>query len=1066
MATTNFSGKGKVVDANLWEWAEIYWSNADPADWVLGKYTCPTLEEYKLEGRISGVDALPEDKKSMSLQEIYHQVSTSKNQIDVDLYDELVKRGKEFREKKGFICSAVKQWVILEICPVQMGADSESYPKIDVWGFLQPREIGNKKKMDENLGYVIDDIPRGGWFHAEIVHVNAIENGKYIDTYNPYLFVYEKNGNVFEKVQKGKVLNKVVNSIDITKRHGQLKKPRYLLKFEIVVRNVQTEEDTARKNTALVRFAIEKKLTEDNIKNLLRFETGSYLKIWARNSSFGWDDKCAIKDDESESNMIRMQKLDGVQGDKAIDETFKNLSPMDDDKEDQRYKYEDHYFRPFSYRNHIWKRNRFSMSGKYEEGKWYYIGLWPVEVIDTLEKLEITLLKKNESNRPVTIAASTMIYALVLALIYKLISEMKKNAQGSQITVLQKMIKFAEFPKLAAIFSWHGFPKSVEEFSKWNAGFAGECSKDLSLQFLFHFYSLMMSLLIDVLKSGEKLQTDYKGYLSKREKSWDFSALESEIKLSSQTISILKTTAKFEKKLGGSTFPPPYLMWLAWTLSVKTSLSAGATIGLKAITPGGDAKIRRNIAFSFDFSGDSGLYLDMGAVWTLAESLAGKVMVEKKPFSQNQREYVTAPVIEDSRKNFVAVSDEGKLVASKTGFQFADSIAKIFEIANLQIGAAAKFEIAGKFGFNLDPEGWKIKWPKTPNSLVISANIPLYMKLSLLTKELKALRCDLLTLTPSAVAAFPNGLYLGNSKVWNGTPELKHVFKIVAIDKKISFEDNSKYKSVYLGQAFSTVVFVGKDSIGIKESLKENEFVPVKHSLLNLYLLDGGNKIPVECTISAKNDMSNVEGGYDTVVRFDSKINITNELIKSETNLNFLKNVIDGRSKFQVELCYANDPGMVYNTGDGKVNVCFPIVRSFKAIPYSPENSQVIPNLVKVTFCLENCFSDEIPLYCHLFQADITDMIRLKNRNRENGIFLCKNDPLNSNQWFFMIKPNEFQTKKVAFGLGDEEISFKISFDADGKFPLEVKECLRDDNYIRKFNKDVKNFVKPFKWPK
>lgn len=126
------------------------------------------------------------------------------------------------------------------------------------------------------------------------------------------------------------------------------------------------------------------------------------------------------------------------------------------------------------------------------------------------------------------------------------------------------------------------------------------------------------------------------------------------------------------------------------------------------------------------------------------------------------------------------------------------------------------------------------------------------MKLSLLTKELKALRCDLLTLTPSAVAAFPNGLYLGNSKVWNGTPELRKVFKKVKIDKILTLEHYPQQSPICIGQYFSTAIYMGMDSVGIKEVLNENAYVTIKPALLNVYLLDGRNKIPIDTIMSAK----------------------------------------------------------------------------------------------------------------------------------------------------------------------------------------------------------------------
>lgn len=215
-----------------------------------------------------------------------------------------------------------------------------------------------------------------------------------------------------------------------------------------------------------------------------------------------------------------------------------------------------------------------------------------------------------------------------------------------------------------------------------------------------------------------------------------------------------------------------------------------------------------------------------------------------------------------------------------------------------------------------------------------------------------------------------------------------------------------------------------------------------------------------------KKDLSNKEDGYDTFVRFESKVNITMEFLKDGSNQYFLKSIINGKNDFQVELCYANDPGMVYNTVESNVSICLPKISSYEAVPYSPENAQVTPNLVKVAFRLEDCSSNDLPLYCHLYQADVTNMVRLKNRNRANGIFLCKKDPLNPNQWFFMLKPSEFVTKKIAFGMGDEEMSFKICFDQNGDLPLEFKENIRDDGYTRKFNKEMKYFVKPFKWPK
>jgi hypothetical protein len=456
-----------------WGWVEVHWTNDSLTDWKIPGYTCPILEETKVTDLQKNVELV-----QAVTQNVPAAYKPKKGSVDA------AQTVKNFNERNAFICTSVTQWIIVEIQPI-IGIEyslMDSLPYTEIWAFLQPSSIGNRKKMSAENGYVTDDLPRAGWFHTDICWFKEPQkdtNKKAPFRYIPKMSIRDSENKIANWVE---IPHKLTNEEWDGLRKIHPKKPsygdnyRYLLKIPVTVTNILTPGDRERISANIEKLARSQAtsgLKKSQIDQMGRMEAGSYLKIWVRNSTFPWKADAAPSDDGTTLCMESMQRLDqakthpnqlfnkpafspvvqpnsifdkndinsfvesyytsgkgmikqlmkdiqkscpadavlqqALQSSKNIgigvaassgsyeplsgEDTSSLLNPdhltfpdifKESPQEEKRYQCGADFFRPGSFRNHTWKRNRFSLApdGRYEEDKWYYVLLWPEELLD------------------------------------------------------------------------------------------------------------------------------------------------------------------------------------------------------------------------------------------------------------------------------------------------------------------------------------------------------------------------------------------------------------------------------------------------------------------------------------------------------------------------------------------------------------------------------------------------------------------------------------------------------------------------------------------------------------
>lgn len=253
----------------------------------------------------------------------------------------------------SMIADAIEQYVLVKITmPEEVSAKpGADWPKFRVWAFLQPPIIGrDKKRRDANGGYVVDDIPRAGWFEAVV-------DGK---TMTAEEIDYSKG----HKSPAGKKPLKVTGERDASD-------PR-VVRFKICARVANNESEAELKEKA-------QKLRKKN-QDVSLVEAGSYLKVWVRNEERTWPQKPL--DDDSEKIVQSMADADSIKPGAGTD--------------------------PRKFRNHTWKRSRLAThkniaKGKEPDKNLLYVGLYPAYVIEKMEQVEKELKappKKVEMGAP------------------------------------------------------------------------------------------------------------------------------------------------------------------------------------------------------------------------------------------------------------------------------------------------------------------------------------------------------------------------------------------------------------------------------------------------------------------------------------------------------------------------------------------------------------------------------------------------------------------------------------------------------------------------------------------
>lgn len=325
-----------AVPKRRWGWAEIYWAKRDDGsetDWDT-RYQRPMFEIYDEQAVMKDMLHLPGEYRDKALCEIADEFNGDTSQPGLDLYGMLSKEVERLeKEKDAIACTWVRQWIIVEVQPI-IGVEfafHEALPYFDLWAFMQPEQIGNTARMEDERGFVTDDIPRAGWFDARVGWL-------YHD--DMWRAVMQENVHRGSEIALKPVREIPCRLVESDYPNSHVKHPsygrgiRFQFKIPVTVRNQLTLDDLERKKGAIevlrsragsgMEDAVAEQvlaeaglpegvalgdLSEKQINELLRIEVGSWLKIWVRNACYDWMNALPT-DDRTEECMRLMNTLD------------------------------------------------------------------------------------------------------------------------------------------------------------------------------------------------------------------------------------------------------------------------------------------------------------------------------------------------------------------------------------------------------------------------------------------------------------------------------------------------------------------------------------------------------------------------------------------------------------------------------------------------------------------------------------------------------------------------------------------------------------------------------------
>ena len=1139
-----------------WGWVEIHWAGPRTGviadDFALDKYECPILNEYSIgpegKAKASAVDAMPEKYRDKALTEIYEEFSKAGCKAGINLHKELVNHADKFIKNNGVICRDVTQWVIVEIQPLYAleKVFSDALPFFDIWGFLQPRGIGDREAMKRDNGWVTDDAPRAGWFHAQIAWHRDMrrKQGRPSKNYIPRMHILSDPLDS----EAGHKLDCRVTSMDSAslrrhpKRASYGKGKRILIRIPVRVANIASISDMRRRDE-LVAFAQERELTAEQQRRLLRFEVGSYLKVWVRNSTLPWDASEPPVDHPGSRCMVQMQALDRpgkhdnsrfrnivtshtcdvdsweVDGYGKVSDYLTHLSNPDfealapqhttdegdvtaaqarlpsvewleagkqttpllfegewfasdeqalaqegddasmpkwDEASETTYKCGSDTFRPFAFRNHTWKRNHLvkNEEGKLDQNEWVYVGLWPEELISAMESIPQLVVKDTHKGGALSLIMSAAIFAVANVIVYRLMEGLKKGAtlqaRGTKHTYksadtksykfVKKILDTLDVPEMAAIIGCYGLPQPddtnpnapraqeiARSYLKMRKEFQSkvEDKSDAGMEkFLYHIYGTIQELIIGAidgrtLKNGVPTQEAYNHTFSKTPRAKkDWTWFEPNFKeIIDGKISAEALKGEYIRRLGGGPLPAPALCWMAWVTSFQMRCLASLSIEFSELMKAG-SKTKKTV-FEVSPSGEAGFFCDLGAAWTLAANLGVAFHgspKQKDDFGEDYPEHA-----------------------------FGSTLAKLFEMVDLQLGAAAKFVLDGTFACSLDldkiangAKGFFEIESKTGATAKIE--MPVTGKLSLLTKEFFSINCALLHLSTSALRIYPEGVRVSSEfGGWRG-------FNVGG--KEIAFGAGSLDRYMLMQAPYEMVL--GRP---VKSHIASSDIIPNNEQVRGrevtgfaTYIIAGsGMRIDVELVRSEY--LASMRTGYRDGTDLFSVFALDVENLRTDAELRSLvRDILNDDTHVEFGCRIGDDRSRSRTLAGGqKVTIPSPRITAFRVVegPLQPTLSQSVTYDMQIS----NLEQPDLPLYVWPVENDrvMGPLTRTPILNVEGSRGCMKVQPVRDSnfkgRYRFKVCLSNLSDMKRGFEPwrtldSTWEVSFRVTIDPAGKYAL------------------------------
>lgn len=1069
-ANSIISNRRSLSAPDSWRRVDIFWSDADRNKWDTKRYYAPHYSLIEKEGILQRANAalnLRKDRGKATSQVVeYAQKSNNIPEFEGSSripIDEMLKEAARIHAKgksNTVICTQVSQWIIIQVKTYKpiIDGDYTTFPNIHVWGFLQPASIGgDRKRLEKEKGWVTDDIPRAGWYEAKIVwsRKHGGENNKVngqtpaYERYKPepdgkkifvegiYCSNRDKN-HVREKINYRLIENEdgTCNTIQI--------------KVKAVIRNDETKEDRERK-AASMKQEIAKNLSDkgkdkDSINKIIssidRYEAGSYLKIWVRNLDYCWSPPPMagdVADDESERCMKTMFTVDspGENGKGFIFENYNNTPSLDK---------EDICFRPYSFRNHTWKRNKIVVNpwgentgsvDSYRQ-ELVYILLLPTEVLEKIDKLftdeQVASIAKDPQHTWILQLSTCIAYFVLLAFLRKI-----KEGQNDK-KKFQSLIDALALPKHAAILASMGPVHDKESFKKsfqnkkLHEVFKG---KDLSDQHFFdkeqrlcQFFAVVFKQAYAIALTGS--DTEYASFVEEYEERQNSFWNSNNSKNINRTLGFGESDGKLvnidyvfreamkTKELCGSNLPG-YFAWLEWAVILKLGFALAAQVSFGKKKTGKDQE-EYFLNGSLDPMGIISLAVELGAVWS---------MMDKEKLDADFPE----------------------------AWKWADTVKYVLTWVELKLGISLSLKSEGKIGFDvnfLSAMQEKIQAIFNPFLKIdhtLSLDSQIYATVSNLAQiDYSALHYQIMHLTGSGIS-IGDKLFIGGKPVAGLKPFSFIWGNVHAHEGKAYFSK----KHVLLGQKVSVYAnYRGQPDpshYSLDLCIKEKSLSSENYKWV----------LPVfsEEIKRERNDTKGEMPEYPDKIIITNEMTISSEFFTDPIRKEFLKNLLSGDQKI-AGIIYLNDEQYkddeITKAKTEETDDYCTIITPYAGISLSKDEFN-LDETITAAVVIYN-FACEIPVYLWVYEDDDYCVYR------EGGNLDCmviNSLKVNGNNYtgYVKIPLDKF---KIMSNVRNEllyrmpllskkaNVSFRLSLDPDGEFMLKSKNSqgkLVDTTFVK-----------------